>query len=78
MRSWEIRNDFAGLKVPYFETFGSSGDENVGVGSHGEDGAVMGVNFAETFPFVDGVIEGVFDMLNFLFVCVFDDNGRFF
>jgi hypothetical protein len=48
------------------------------VGSHGEDGAVMGVNFAETFPFVDGVIEGVFDMLNFLFVCVFDDNGRFF
>ena len=48
------------------------------MGSHGENGAAMGINFAETFPFVNGVIECVFDMLNFLFVGVLNDGGDFF
>jgi hypothetical protein len=74
MRTGEIGDDFAGLKVPNFETFGSSGDEDIGVGSHGEDGTVVGVDFTETFPLVDRVIEGIFEVLNFLFVGVFDNN----
>lgn len=38
----------------------------------------MSINFTETVPFVDGIIEGIFDMLDFLLVGILNDTGDFF
>ncbi len=48
------------------------------MGSHGKNGTAMCINFPKTFPFVDGVIKGLLNMLHFLFVGILNDTGDFF
>lgn len=56
MRPRQVRYDFTGFEIPYFQTFGARRNKHVGMGCYGEHRTIVSIYFAHAFPFINRIL----------------------